>query len=210
VARYQTLASYTNITAPFNSIVTRRYVDPGVLVEAGTDTASTQPLLEVSDNFHLRLDFPVAQQDVRYVREGETISGTVQSLNGWPFSGKITRATWQVNNDTRTMTTEMEVNNPDLKLVPGMYASVLLPTETLPQVLSVPSDAVPPGETSTIFIVNDQDKIEERQVKLGIETSGRREILSGVQEGELALLGSRTAYKQGQKVTPRLSSGEGR
>jgi RND family efflux transporter MFP subunit len=57
VGKYRTLVGYTQITAPFDGVITRRYVDPGALVEAGMATENTQPLLEISDNYHLRLDF---------------------------------------------------------------------------------------------------------------------------------------------------------
>ncbi len=65
VEKYQTLVGYTQITAPFDGVITRRYVDPGALVEAGTATENTQPLLEISDNYHLRLDFFVSEDYVQ-------------------------------------------------------------------------------------------------------------------------------------------------
>lgn len=92
VEKYQTLVSYTNIVAPCDGVITHRYVDPGALVEAGTATANTQPLLEVSDNYRLRLDFPVSVDYVKDIRVGDTIQAKVESLNGKSFSGKITRA----------------------------------------------------------------------------------------------------------------------
>jgi RND family efflux transporter MFP subunit len=203
-AKYSTLASYTNITAPFDGVVTHRYVDPGALVEAGTASQNTQPLLEVSDNYHLRLDFPVSVDYVKDIHVGDTITGIVQSLNGKTFSGKITRATWRVNDDTRTMITEIEVVNPDLELVPGMYASVAIPVDVHSNALSVPIEAVPPGQTTIMFVVNTQNEIEERSVKLGIDTPTKYEVLSGLKEGELVLTGSRSQFKAGEKVEPKI------
>ena len=204
VGKYQTLVSYTNIVAPFDGVVTHRYVDPGALVEAGTATANTQPLLEVSDNFHLRLDFPVSVDYVKDVRVGNTIHAKVESLNGKSFTGKITRANWMVNDETRTMTTEIEVGNPNLELVPGMYASASIPVDVHANTLAVPIEAVPPGETSSVYIVNSNNEIEERPVKLGIDTPTQYEVLSGLKEGELVLTGSRAQFKPGQKVEPKL------
>jgi RND family efflux transporter MFP subunit len=62
VGKYRTLVGYTQITAPFDGVITHRYVDPGALVQAGTSTENTQPLLEISDNYHLRLDFFVSEE----------------------------------------------------------------------------------------------------------------------------------------------------
>lgn len=204
VEKYQTLVSYTNIVAPFDGVVTHRYVDPGALVEAGTSTANTQPLLEVSDNYHLRLDFPVSVEYVKDIRVGNTIVAKVESLNGKTFTGKITRATWMVNDETRTMTTEFEVDNPNLELVPGMYARVSVPVDVHANALAVPIEAVPPGETNSVYVVNARNEIEERPVKLGIDTPTQFEVLSGLKEGELVLTGSRAQFKPGQKVEPKL------
>lgn len=204
VGRYRTLMGYTKITAPFDGIVTHRYVDPGALVEAATGSQNTKPLVEVSDNYRLRLDFPVSVSYVKEIRVGDTVTGTVESLGDKSFSGKITRATWKVNDNTRTMITEIEVPNPGLELTPGMYASVTIPVERRPHALAVPIEAVPPGETSSVYVINDQGKIEERPVKLGIDTPTKFEVISGLKEGEWVLTGNRSQFKPGQKVTPKL------
>jgi RND family efflux transporter MFP subunit len=205
VGRYQTLVSYTQIAAPFDGIVTKRFVDPGALIETGMTTANTQPLLEISDNYHLRLDFPVSVGYVKDIAVGNTVTGTVESLGGTNFSGKITRAAWKVDDDTRTMMTELEVTNPDLTLVPGMYASVTFGAEHRAQALAIPIQAVPPGQTSTVYVVNTENEIEERPVTLGLETPSEVEVLSGLKEGELVLVGSRSIVKPGEKVEPKLA-----
>lgn len=204
VGKYQTLVSYTNIVAPFDGVVTHRYVDPGALVEAGTATENTQPLLEVSDNYHLRLDFPVSVDYVKDIRVGDTVQATVESLNGKAFTGKITRATWMVNDETRTMMTEIEVDNPNLELVPGMYARVAIPVDVRANALAVPIEAVPPGQTNSVYVVNAQNKIEERPVKLGINTPTKYEVLSGLKEGEMVLTDSREQFRPGETVKPKL------
>lgn len=204
VGKYRTLVSYTQILAPFDGVVTHRYVDPGALVQDGMSSGNTQPLLQISDNYHLRLDFPVSVEYVKDIRVGDDITGTVESFGGKSFTGKITRATWKVNDDTRTMTTEIEVPNPTLELVPGMYASVAIPVDVRPNVLAVPIEAVPPGETSTIDVVNAQNEIEERPVKLGIDTPNKYEVISGLKEGEFVVTGSRSQFQPGEKVVPKL------
>ena len=109
VERYQTLVSYTRITAPFDGVVTHRYADPGALIQAGTasDTQSL-PLVRVSDNYLLRLDIPVQVEYVQDVHVGDAVDVRVDSLSGRKFTGKITRFTDKVDEDTRTMITEIE------------------------------------------------------------------------------------------------------
>ena len=202
--RYRTLVGYTRIMAPFDGVITHRYVDPGALVEAGTTSANTEGLLRISDNYRLRLDFPVSDAYVKNVKVGDVVQVRVESMGGKTFNGKITRATLRVNLDTRTMMTEIEVPNPDLELVPGMYASVSFQAERHVDALSIPVQAMPPGQSSTAYVVNNQNEVEERPVKLGLETPYKFEVLSGLKEGDLVLIGSRAAVKPGEKVEAKI------
>ena len=86
----------------------------------------------MSDNYRLRLDFPVTVDYVKDVRLGDPVEVRVDSLNGKSFTGKISRFTHDVDETTRTMITEIEVPNPNLELVPGMYATVVLKVEKRP------------------------------------------------------------------------------
>ncbi len=79
--------------------------------------------MRVSDNYLLRLDFPVSVDDVRYIHLQDKVAVQVQSLGNKLFTGVVSRFTTRVNHDTRTMITEIEVPNPNLELVPGMYAA---------------------------------------------------------------------------------------
>jgi RND family efflux transporter MFP subunit len=205
VEKYRTMLAYTRITAPFDGVITRRYVDPGALIQAGT-TSETQslPVVRVSDNYHLRLDFPVSVDYVKDVRIGDAVEVRVESLGGKTLAGTITRAELRVNSETRTMITEIEVPNPKLELVPGMYAEVMLKAQRRAQALAVPIEALPPGQSATAYVVNGQNEIEERPVTLGLETASRCEVVSGLREGERVLVGTRSVVKPGQKVEPKL------
>jgi RND family efflux transporter MFP subunit len=204
VGKYRTLAGYTQIIAPFDGVITHRYVDPGALVQAGTATENTQPLLELSDNYHLRLDFFVSEDYVKDISVGNPVSGTIVSMGNKPFSGHITRTSLKVNPDTRMMDTEIEVANPDLTLIPGMYVNLALPVERREHALTIPIQAVPPGQTSSVYVINSQNEIEERPVVLGLEAPDRFEVVSGLKEGELVLIGSRSQFRVGEKVTPKI------
>jgi RND family efflux transporter MFP subunit len=205
VGKFQTMVSYTQITAPFDGVVTRRYADPGTLIQAGT-SSDTQalPLVRVSDNYLLRLDFPVTVDYVKDVHLGAEVQVQVDSLNNKTFTGKISRFTHDVNDDTRTMTTEIEVPNQNLALMPGMYATVILKVENRQQALAVPIEAVSGGKTPTVDVVNQDNQIEVRPVKLGLETPDDYEVLSGLHEGDLVVVGNLAGFQAGQKVEPKL------
>jgi len=213
VDKYNTLVGYTFITAPFDGVVTKRYADPGALIQAGTasDTQSL-PLVRVSDNYLLRMDFFVSQKDVKDVHVGDTVEVLAESLGGKTFTGIITRTTDRVEELTRMMRTEIEVPNPSLELVPGTYAGVVLKLQSRPQVLSIPIEAVPSEQKSSVsseqkanvYVVNDKGEIEERPITVGLETPTRYEVTAGLKEGDLVMIGSRSKVKPGQKVEAKL------
>ncbi|HTS16882.1 MAG TPA: efflux RND transporter periplasmic adaptor subunit [Verrucomicrobiae bacterium] len=203
--KYHALLDYTRITAPFDGVITWRYADPGALIEAGT-TSETQAksLLRISDNYHLRLDFPVSVEYVRDIRLGDKVEVRVESLGGKSFTGRISRFTRKVSEDTRTMITEVEVPNPNLEIDPGMYATVVLKVEEHPRALSIPLQAAAAGGSTHVLVVNANREIEERSVTLGLETPSQYEVVSGLQEGDLVMLGNPEQLKPGQKVAPKI------
>jgi RND family efflux transporter MFP subunit len=197
--KFQTMVGYTQITAPFDGVVTHRYADPGTLIDA-----QSLPVVQVSDNYRLRLDFPVSVDYVKDIQLGDPVAVRVDSLDDQTLAGTISRFTHEVDDSTRTMITEIEVPNPDLKLVPGMYATVVLKVEKRSQTLTVPTEAVAGEKSPTVYVLNRDNQIEERPVTLGLETPDRFEILSGLQEGDLVVIGSRVGFQAGQKVEPKL------
>ena len=205
VARYKTMVDYTRITAPFDGVITKRYADIGSLIQAGTASdTQAMPLVRLSDNYHLRLDFPVSVAYVKDVHVGNTVEVRVESLGGKPFKGTITRMTERVNEDTRTMTTEIEVPNPNLDLVPGMYAAVELKVQGHPHVLTIPTESLPAGQRTSVYVVNDKNEIEDRPITIGLETPTQCEVVEGLKEGERVLIGGRSLVKLGQKVEPKV------
>jgi RND family efflux transporter MFP subunit len=208
VEKFLTLVNYTNIIAPFDGVVTWRYADPGTLIQAGTTSDSQSlPLVRVSDNYLLRLDFPVSVQYIQYLHTSDLVDVRVDSLGGRMFSGKITRSTGKVDEDTRTMMFEIEVPNPDLEVAPGMYATVVLKLEDHPNVLAIPTQAVASDKGSSVLVVNHDNEIEARPVTLGLEMPDKYEVLSGLQEGDLVVVGNPRHLQPGQKVETRMAAG---
>jgi len=206
VDKYQTLVGYTRITAPFGGVITKRYADPGALIQAGT-TSNTQsmPLVRLSDNTLLRLDFPVSVDYVRGIHLDAPVNVSVDSLGGKVFSGRIKRFSGKVDDSTRTMVVEMEVPNPTLELVPGMYATVRLKIDERPHALAIPIEAVPAGGKN-VLVVDAAHRVAERAVKLGLETPSRFEVLSGLHEGEMVMIGNPGQVPVGDRVEPRLTA----
>jgi multidrug efflux pump subunit AcrA (membrane-fusion protein) len=128
---------------------------------------------------------------------------TVASLHR-TFPGKVARFSVDVQEDTRTMHTEVDVGNPERVLLPGLYAEAAMTLEHKPAALSVPIQAVNQGERSTVFVITPANAIEVRQVTLGIQTATDAEVRSGLKEGELVVLSDRGGLKAGQQVKPKM------
>jgi RND family efflux transporter MFP subunit len=206
VEKYRTLNDYARITAPFGGVITKRYADPGALIQAGTaSNTQAMPLVRLSDNRKLRLDFPVSVDYVPRIRADGPVRVRVDSLGGRTFTGKIARFAHRIDESTRTMMTEVDVPNDALDLVPGMYATVNLTIDERPKTLSVPIEAVPSG-AKTVFVVNSTQHLEERPITLGLETATRYEVLTGLNEGDRVVIGNSAQLRAGQQVEAKVTA----
>lgn len=199
----QVLFDYSKITAPFSGVVTQRYANLGTLVQAGT-SSSTQamPLVRLSQDDLFRLVIPVPESYVHYIHVGDPVQVSVPSLNR-TFPGKVTRFSVDVKEDTRTMHTEVDVSNPNHVLIPGLYAEAKITLENKSQALAVPLEAIDrSGDKTNVYVVNPSGKLELRSVTLGIQTPTNAEVLSGVQDGEMVVVGDHSGLKTGQEVHP--------
>jgi RND family efflux transporter MFP subunit len=204
-ARLSALENYTRIVAPFNGVITRRYVDTGSLVQAGT-SSNTQalPVVSVAQNDLFRLTVPVPESAVPDIRMGSTVRVHVSALDR-DFEGKVSRFADAVSQDTRTMHTEIDVPNKKGQLIAGMYADVTLELQHKNSVLAIPIQAVTRnGDQASVMVVNPEDRIEERQVKLGLEGTNDVEVVSGLSPDEKVIVGSRGEFRNGDLVQPRL------
>jgi len=200
------LYAYAHITAPFDGVVTLMNAYTGALLPAGTSSnIGSSALCRLSQNDLLRLVIPVPERAVPDIHMGEVITVKVSSLEK-PFSGKIVRFSGQIDTQTRTMHTEVEVPNPNYQLVPGMYASVEIPLHKAAKALAVPTQVVQPTEAGkgTVLLVNDSNQIERRTVTLGLQTASEIEILSGLKENDRVIFGSQGQYQPGQRVAPKV------
>jgi RND family efflux transporter MFP subunit len=203
MSKLETMRKYCRIVAPFSGVITKRYADPGALIQAGI-SSSTQamPLVRLSQNNRLRLNIPVSVQYVSRINLGDAAEIHVESCDK-TLAGTIARSNRKVDTATRKMDVEVDVPNEKLDLIPGMYASVTLRINHRDKALAVPVEAVSRQKTSTVFVVNKDHKIEERTISLGLETPRMLEVLSGLSENELVMIGSRTQFKPGQQVNPK-------
>ena len=202
--RTNTMLAYSKITAPFTGVISKRYADNGAMIQAGTASQSqAMPLVRLSQIDLLRLILPVPESIVSRIHLGEAVEVRVPSLNR-TFPGKVSRFSDTVSTATRTMETEVDVLNPTMTLVPGMYAEANLTLDRRENALAIPLMAVSTnGDKSSVFVINGENKVEERQIKLGIQTANRTEVIAGLREGDLVVVGNRSQVQPGLQVTPK-------
>ena len=202
--RDKALYSYARITAPFDGVVTEMDAYTGSLLPAGTSSnKGDQALCHLSQNDLLRLVIPVPERAVADIRVGDAVDVNVSGLNR-KFEGKIVRFSDQIDPDTRTMHTEVDVPNPKYVIVPGMYATVEIPLQTVQNALTVPVQAVQSSAEGrgTVLVVGPDNRIERRDVTIGIESSADAEILSGLSENERVVFGEQAQFRPGELVVP--------
>jgi len=146
---------------------------------------------------------PVPESYVRYIRIGDLVDVRIPSLEQH-FPGRVSRFSVDVQADTRTMHTEVDVPNPRRILMPGVYAEATLTLDSRQRVVAIPLEAVNvEGDQRTVWVIDRANKVEARNVTLGIETPDDAEVVSGVAEGELVAVGDRSSLEAGQTVCPK-------
>jgi RND family efflux transporter MFP subunit len=205
--KVRTLFAYARIKAPFAGVVTKRYADTGSMIQTGISSQTqSMPLVTLAQENLLRLVIPVPESAVSKIRLASPVEVTVSEL-GRKFQGKIARFADQVDMATRTMHTEVDVPNPTGELVPGMYASASVTLNDERNALAVPIQAVTHGEDRlAVLLIDRQNRLEERTVQIGFETSNEAEILSGLIEGDLVVVGNRSQLQPGMTVHPKTIS----
>jgi RND family efflux transporter MFP subunit len=200
--RVSSMEQYATITAPYNGVVTMRYADTGALIPAGTAEGLNQAVVKLAQSDVLRLRMPVPERDVPLVHIGSQVTVHVQAT-GQQFPGTVVRYTRDVSNATRTMLTEVDVNNPDLTLTPGMYADVTFNLEQKNGALLVPASAIIQGDQPSVMMVDASNRVRKQAVVLGISGANSQEITAGLQPGDKVIIGGQSELQPGQQVSPQ-------
>ena len=196
---------YRTIVAPFDGVVTKRFADPGAMIQAGTASQTqAMPVIRVAEIHRLRLAVSVPESLVPMVRNGTPVQVRVSALNR-SFAGTVARLTRDVAASSRTMEAEIDVANSDLKLTPGMFADVVMKLEKRESGLTIPVTSVNnSGGNRSVLVVGKNGQIEERGITTGIETAAALEVLSGLGAEDLVVVSNRSLLKAGQRVEARL------
>jgi RND family efflux transporter MFP subunit len=204
VDKLLTFQADCRITAPFPGVVTRRFADPGALVQGGVAAgAQMTPLVTLSQIDVLRLSFPVTESAVPHIAVAQPITYRISAPGalGAVRHGEVSRFTRRLDDSTRTMEVQVDVRNPDFAITPGMYATITVEIDRHAAVLTLPHEAVRRrADTVIAYVVGPDHRIEERPITVGMESPTQLEILSGLTLGEQVVFGNLEKAKPGQLV----------
>jgi RND family efflux transporter MFP subunit len=204
--RVQALKNYTDVTAPLDGVIVWRYADTGALIQSGTNSNEQDiPIVRLSQSGLLRLRMPIPENDVKFVHIGDQMEVRVDAI-GRSFTGKIVRFTRDLNFETRTMETEIDVENRDLSISPGMYANTQMQLAHADNVTTIPVEAlVLKDNRETVYSLDADNRIRIRNVEVGLRGSKLAEIKSGLEPGDRVVLGGQENYTDGERVSPILT-----
>jgi RND family efflux transporter MFP subunit len=196
--RYREIQGFEVVRAPFDGVVTQRNVDEGALV-----TATTTLLFRLARNDVLRTFIDVPQINAPSIKVGDTADLTFVQHPAEVFHGTITRTADSLNLNTRTLLTEVDIDNKQGILLPGMYATV---TFHLPRTVSsilIPGEAlVFRANGTTVAVVDAQHKLHFRKVTVGHDYGSSLEILSGLKVGDTIVVNPNDTAVEGATVNP--------
>lgn len=146
---------------------------------------------------------------MQFVHQGDLLNVRVDAI-GRSFAGKVVRFTRNVNFETRTMETEVDVDNKDLSIAPGMYANSMLQLAAAKSVVTIPIEALVLNaqRQQTVYVLDGGNRIHVRRVTVGLEGSKLAQIKDGLSPGDHVILGGQEKYQEDEVVAPEVASTE--
>jgi RND family efflux transporter MFP subunit len=194
---------YVTIVAPSAGYVVKRLVAPGVLVQPG------MPILKITQVDRVRLQANVGEKDLASIRVGAQVRVTTMASGAAPIEARVTSVFPFVDPGARTAVVEAVVDNPGRRLVPGQYVTMRFTTGKRAEAVSVPRSAVARlGGKATVWVV-EGDRVEPREVLLGLEDSERVEVARGLAAGERVVARGHEALYADARVRAVTAGGPG-
>jgi len=187
------MQAYLHVTAPFDGIITERYVHPGMMVASG----SHQALLRLQQISHLRLVVPVPEMYVGNLTRGKQVTFHVPAHPGKNYSGTIARIPESLDTQSRAMMVELDVFNRDGVLSPGMYPTVDWPVSSGDNLLFVPSSSVVTTTERTFVITSVNGRARWVNVHKGAASGEQIAIHGDLNAGQLVVKQATDEIREG-------------
>jgi multidrug efflux pump subunit AcrA (membrane-fusion protein) len=221
LAREQALADFEQLRSPINGTVTARNVEVGSLVSASgaaqglpaipvgstggpvTGGAQGGELFDVVDLGSLEVFVSVPEQDAPFVQTGQPVDLTFSELPEETFKGKVVRSSDSLSQQSRTLLTEVQVEDPRHRLKPGMFASVQMHYRAPNPGILISGDSLLTMARGQFVPVVERNIVQMRPVNVGRDLGTQVYIISGLQDGDLVVVNPNDAVMQGARVNTR-------
>jgi RND family efflux transporter MFP subunit len=203
------MQQYEIVRAPFDGIVTARYVDPGTLIPQSTSPSSTttnSPIVALATTTPLRVYAYVPQSLAPFIKDGDSANITVTEFPNRNYSGTVTRHPDALDQTTRTMLVEVDLPNQDRSLYPGMYADMKMTAQVTSASITVPDDAIVFRDNKVYLPVVRDNHLNLVEVTLGHDNGYRVEVTGALRAGELVAMNVGQAARDGEPVQPVAAS----
>jgi RND family efflux transporter MFP subunit len=198
VAALKDLMNYLRITAPFDGVITERFVHPGALA-----SPTGEALLELQQVARLRLVVAVPEGEFSGIIRGAKVAFTVPAYPAETFSGTIARVSKAIDPKTRTMPVELDVANANGRLAPGMYPEVQWPVRKARASLLVPPTAVV-TTTERVFVIRVRDgKAEWVNVSKGPPAGDLIEVFGALNAGDSVVKRGTDEIREGSRLAAK-------
>ena len=205
VRQLKALQGFQKVTAPANGVITDRLVDAGALVAAGGAQGTTQ-LLTMAKTDILRIYVDVPQSDYRYVHLGDKAGILLQEFPGKVFTGIVTNMAGSLNSNSRTLQTELKIDNKDHVLRPGSYAQVRFAFNRPNPPALIPSNAMITKNDGPYAAVVKDGKLEFHRIDICRDYGNKLEICDGIKPNDIVLLDPPDNLKDGDQVKPIIAT----
>jgi RND family efflux transporter MFP subunit len=199
VNRLTQLTGFEEIVAPFDGVITSRLIDVGSLVTA--DAASGTSLFSIQRTDVLRVQVYVPQAAYFGIKDGDHATVTVPELPGQKFDGIVARNASSLASGTRTLLTEVDVDNKDGELTAGLYGILHLQVQRPNPVISIPSQAVIFNKDGLLAaVVDDAGKVRLRKLNIEYDNGADVEVRDGLKPGDKVVLNPPANIGDGMSV----------
>lgn len=205
VKSLQAMTAYLEIRAPFDGVITERNVHQGSIVAVDASRRD-EPLVRIQEKDILRLVVAVPEDCVAGLKDGQILNFTVPAFLGKQFHGTVARLGYALDIKTRTMPVELNVDNKDGQLEPGMFASVIWNVTRPYETMFVPSPAVSTDLKGTFVIVTKDGVSKRVDVTRGQSMDDLVEIVGDVKAGDMVALKATNELKTGTKVIAKAAT----
>jgi multidrug efflux system membrane fusion protein len=200
VRRLEEMEAFKHIYAPFSGVLTKRNIDEGALINAGNG-GSDKELFDVAQVDPLRVYVDVPQAYSSAIKIGMKAFLDQREYAGVQFEGKVIRTSETINPATRTLLTEIDVPNPNGKILPGAYAQVHFVAKINTPRLTVPINTLlfrPEGPRAAV--VGPDNKVHLSAIVIGRDYGRAVEVLDGLQASNQVIVNPSDSLQEGQQV----------